>query len=501
MPRKSASPEFFLRSNPVLYEINTWAWLAELSDRAGKLITLADVPDSKWDQLATLGFDAIWLMGVWKRSAESRRLNLVNPANKSQFDQALPGWKPDDVVGSPYSVADYVPDPRIGTWTSLDAVRRKLHARKMALFLDFVGNHTALDHPWVRTHPEYYVQGSAEDAQKDPSAFSRIDSRRGPIFIALGRDPYFPPWTDVAQLNHFSVKMRAAHLKNLLTIARHCDGVRCDMAMLQLNDIFYRIWGHLVADPAPSTEFWTDTRKLLPNFILLAEAYWGTEARLLDLGFSFSYDKEMYDALRDGNIGAIKSRLNGDRNRQSQFARFLENHDEPRCAAVFGPDRIVSVGTLAATAPGMRFYHQGELEGRRIHFPIALREAVPENLDPKIAAFFAKILAITKQDAFHDGRWNLLSIVDEGDASAGNFVVYEWKSDDAWKVIAVNLAGSPSQGRIRFGDRPFAASQYLFYDEFNDVSYARSAAEIRGPGLFIRREKFDAHIFDVKPQP
>src|SRR5579862_3557881 len=195
-----SSRPFALRNHPHLYEINTWAWLEKLSARAGRTITLAEVPDTEWDTLARLGFDAVWLMGVWKRSEEARRIALekaATPGGAEQYDRALPGWKPSDIVASPYAVAAYVPDARIGTWESLDELRAKLHARGMALFLDFVGNHTALDHPWVRQHPEFYVQGTQRDFECAPSDYFEADTALGKVYIARGRDPYFPPWKDV----------------------------------------------------------------------------------------------------------------------------------------------------------------------------------------------------------------------------------------------------------------------------------------------------------------
>jgi hypothetical protein len=489
-----------MRPHPHLYEINTWTWLEKLSARLGRPIGLADVPDSEWDSFARLGFDIVWLMGVWRRSPESRRIALANPGNAAQYDRALPGWKPDDVIGSPYAVAQYVPDPRVGTWDSLDSVRAKLHARGIALFLDFVGNHTALDHPWTREHPEFYVQGAEVDFQRDASSFYQVETPRGVFFLALARDPYFPPWDDVAQLNHFSPQMRAAQLAELRTIASHCDGVRCDMAMLHLNDIFEKTWDHLLQGAkAPEQEFWAKAHAAVPGLILLAEAYWGTESRLLDLGFSFAYDKSLYDAVRDIQMPDLHNRLTTPVAYQSHLARFLENHDEDRCASVFGKDRRSSVGTLMGTLPGMRFYHQGELEGSRIRLPITLRICADEPADPASKAFFAKILRITKDIVFHGGEWNLLPVTPEGDDTAGNLVVYEWRSEKVWKVISVNLAGSASQGRVNFGDRTLAAKEYVFYDELNDVRYNRTADELRNPGLFVRREGFDAHLFNVSP--
>jgi len=502
MPRaagQSAKP-FPLRAHPHLYEINTWAWLEKLSAHAGRQIRLEDVSDAEWDNLARLGFDVVWLMGVWQRSPESRRAALAFRDNLPQYDAALPDWKPGDVVGSPYSVAAYVPDPRIGTWASVDAVREKLHARGMALFFDFVGNHTALDHPWTREHPEFYVQGTQEDFHNDPLSFHEIATPSGPRFIAYGRDPYFPPWRDVAQLNHFSLDMRAAQIADLRTIASHCDGIRCDMAMLHLRDIFERTWSHLLrgAKP-PQSEFWADAHAAVPNLNLLAEAYWGTDRRLLDLGFSFCYDKDLYDSVRDSNMAGVHGRLADSVDFQRHLARFLENHDEPRCSAVFRPERLNSAGTVMATLPGMRFYHQGELEGERVHLPITLRVAAEHPADPVSHAFFEKILRITEDDVFHNGAWSLLQVTNEGDDTSGNLIVYEWRSENSWKIIAANLAGYGSQGRVHFGDRALPAREYVFYDELHDVRYVRSSDELRSVGLFVRREGFDGHLLDVTP--
>jgi hypothetical protein len=503
MPIRTAAPQNLqLRSHPHLYEINTWTWLEQLSARLTKNVTLAEVPDSEWDALAAQGFDIVWLMGVWQRSPISRRMNVENPANAAQFTLALPGWKPADVISSAYAVTAYAPDPRIGNWAALDAAREKLRTRGIALFLDFVGNHTALDHPWMREHPDFYVQASQEEFQKNPSLYYSQSTAQGLQYIALAKDPYFPPWQDVAQLNHFNPGLRAAQLNDLRTIAAHSDGIRCDMAMLQLNDIFNSNWRHLLGNtPQPEKEFWTDAHAAVPNLTLLAEAYWGTEQRLLDLGFSYSYDKTLYDALRDHNIPQIRERLSAFPERQSVFARFMENHDEERRAVVFPNDRLSADGTLLGTLPGMRFYHQGELEGRRIHLPITLRIAADEPSDPVSSNFFQKILKITRQDVFHEGKWNLLDVAPEGDAPTDALLVYEWRSPKAWKIIAVNLAAYTSQGRVHLADRVSPTQNYILNDELNNVRYDRNGAELHNIGLFIRRDPFQAHVFDITPAP
>jgi hypothetical protein len=485
-------------NNPHLYEINTWAWLDELSRKAGKSVALETVPDSEWDQIAERGFHVVWLMGMWQRSPESRRIFLNDPGQRADFDRALPGWTPEDVIGSPYAVRSYTPDPRFGNWKSLDLVRSKLAKRGVALFLDFVGNHTALDHAWISEHPEYYIQGTERDFEREPQSFHRVATSQGVKFVALGRDPYFPAWRDVAQLNHFHPGGREAQLETLRTIAGHCDGVRCDMAMLLLNDVFERIWKpYLNETRPPEREFWKEVFLALPNFVLLAEVYWGLEQRLLDLGFSFSYDKELLDAVHQADAAKVKSRLTAPLCYQIHLARFLENHDEPRRAAVFPNQRLYSVGTLLGTLPGMRIYQQGEIEGRKIRLPIMLKAAAEEPIDEASAAFFEKILRITKDDVFHSGHWNLLDVVPENDSTAANLIAYEWRNAASWKVVVVNLAGAASQGRVHLGHRVSEGKQYVFHDELNDENYLREGSELAHAGLFVRLEGGQAHLFDV----
>ncbi len=109
--------------------------------------------------------------------------------------------------------------------------------------LDFVPNHTALDHPWVSRHPDFYVQGDEQALAAAPADYCRVATDQGARILAHGRDPNFPGWPDTLQLNYANPTLQAALMAELAMIAEHCDGLRCDMAMLVLPDVFRRSWG------------------------------------------------------------------------------------------------------------------------------------------------------------------------------------------------------------------------------------------------------------------
>jgi hypothetical protein len=237
--------------NPVIYEINTWVWLNELSQKYHKSVNLATVPDEEWDQIASFGFDAAWFMGVWQRSPAGINISMQHQGLLEDFRRALSDFSPEDNVGSPYCVRGYVVDDHLGGARGLAIARKKLAKRNLRVILDFVPNHVAPDHPWVSDHPVYFIQGDSDDIKKDPMSFAEIG---GQVF-ACGRDPYFPAWSDVLQLNAFHPDLRLAVIETITEIAEQCDGIRCDMAMLMLNDIFERTWG-MRAGVKPENEYW-----------------------------------------------------------------------------------------------------------------------------------------------------------------------------------------------------------------------------------------------------
>ncbi len=157
--------------HPVIYEVNTWVWLDELSRKYDRRVTLASVPDAEWDRLPPAAADAVWFMGVWQRSPLGIAIANQNAGLVQDFCRALPDFQANDNVGSPYCVRQYVVDEHLGGREGLAIARGELARRGLRLVLDFVPNHVAPDHPWVTGHPEYLVQGSADDARNDPASF------------------------------------------------------------------------------------------------------------------------------------------------------------------------------------------------------------------------------------------------------------------------------------------------------------------------------------------
>ena len=492
-----------MRAHPHLYELSAWPWLERLSASAGRRVTLGTVPESEWDRLHDLGFDIVYLMGVWRRSDIGRQIARSEPRLFERYDGALPGWTPEDIVGSPYSIREYVPDPRIGTWRDLAAVRRALHARRMQLVLDFVPNHTGFDHPWIASHPHRYMLAELDQFRAAPDQFRAVESHDGKVYyIACGRDPHFPPWTDVAQLNYFEGDTRQAMIAQLEAIAEHCDGVRCDMAMLVLDEVFVKTWGGLVGRNDPPGEFWAEVRGALPDVLLIAEAYWDLEWRLQQLGFSFTYDKRFYDRVVHDSARAVRDHLRAAPEYQNRSTRFLENHDEPRSCAIFGAERIEAAATLLSAVPGMRFYYDGQLEGRRHYSPVQLGRWADESEQPEVSHFYERLLRAADDSAFHEGTWAMLEVAEAGDASHDSLVACRWRHGGEYRLIVANLGTTVAQGHVRVAD-DFAASRssIVFDDQLREGEFAWDPATLRERGLYVSLRAGRAHLFVARQPP
>ena len=479
---------------PSMYEINTWVWLSDLSQKYGRRVYLSSVPETEWDAIAE-GFDAVWLMGVWERSPAGIAIANENKALVDDFKRALPDFSSADNVGSPYCVRNYVVDEQLGGAQGLAASRRELSKRGMQLILDFVPNHVAPDHPWVREHPEYFIQGKAADIQNDRSSFVEIG---GEVF-ALGRDPFFPAWPDVLQLNAFNPGLRKAVFETISGIAQQCDGIRCDMAMLVTNRIFERTWGGRAGD-RPTAEYWVDVisgiKNRYPNFLFIAEAYWDLEWELQQQGFDFCYDKKLYDRLEHTDAEAVRLHLCAEPAYQNKLLRFVENHDEPRAAATFFQGREQPAALTSATLPGTKLFHEGQFEGRKVRVPVFLARCPNEPVDEGIHKFYMKLIETIDQPVFRDGEWRLCERNGWPDnASFHNLVAWTWVKDNERYLIAVNLSSSPVQARVQIPWAEASDTRWHLVDVFSNAIYERNGVEMLSPGLYVELGPWGYHLF------
>ena len=480
--------------NPIIYEINAWVWLNSLTRRYERPIKLATVPEAEWDAIAGLGIDVLWLMGVWKRSPAGTRIAREHSGLLNEYHSVLADFSPEDVVGSPYCVHRYVVDEHLGGPEGLAAARERLAKRNILLMLDFVPNHVAVDHPWVFQHPEYLIQGEADDLAKAPEEFFMAE---GKIF-AHGRDPYFPPWTDTAQLSTFSPKLREAIIETLVDIADQCDGVRCDMAMLLVHRVFEQTWGHRTGD-RPGSEYWLQVIKAVrdkhPRFLFLAEVYWDMQRELQQQGFDYCYDKRLYDLLAHETAETVRLHLLADVTFQRKLVRFIENHDEPRAANIFRPQRLRAAAVTIATLPGAKLFHEGQFEGRKARLPVQLGRRPSEQIALDIQAFYRRLLELVSGTVFREGEWRLCERTGWPDNNShANLVAWCWHKGDQRRLIVVNLSDLSAQGHIRPPWDDLADRTWLLTDDFSGDLSLRDGDEMSNRGLYVGLAAWGFHL-------
>jgi Alpha amylase, catalytic domain len=496
--RRDAERKFPLVEHPFIYELNTWVWLAEIGRRNGANIGLGEVPGERWDAIAALGFDAVWLMGVWERSPAGVEIALENDGLVEGFKRALPDYVAADVVGSPYCIRGYQVATELGGPEGLASARCELERRGLKLILDFVPNHVAPDHAWTAVHPEYFICGSEQDLEQDPASFIKV----GDTVLANGRDPYFPAWPDVVQLNSFSPDLRAAVIDTLGSIADQCDGVRCDMAMLAINDVFERTWGGR-GGTRPADEYWPAVigavKARHPHFVFIAEAYWDMEYELQQQGFSYCYDKRLYDRLAHEGADSVHGHLTAETAYQGGLVRFIENHDEPRAAAAFPPGRARAAAVTTLSQTGARLVHEGQLEGRRVQVPVFLARRPDEEPDADLRAFYERLLGALQDDVFRSGDWQLGARSGwQGDDTWRNLVCWGWRKDGPSKLVVVNLSDAQASGHVSLGWDDLSGRDWQLDDAGSGATFERSGDDLRN-GLYVTLGPWGWHLFDLTP--
>ena len=483
---------------PALYQLNTRVYLTTRAHDLARKVTLDDIADYELDRLAALGFDWVWLLGVWQLGAASRQVSRTNPAWQIEFRCVLSDLTDVDIGGSCFAIQRYGVGDELGGDDALARLRARLHARGMRLLLDFVPNHTALDHPWVVEHPERFVHGSDDDLIREPENYWRRPSGDDACIFAHGRDPNFAGWPDTLQLDYANPATVSAMHAELLHIAARCDGVRCDMAMLLLPEVFSRTWGRAMA------AFWpiaiAAVRAAHPHFMFMAEVYWDLEWEMQQQGFDWTYDKRLYDRLSAASPAGLRAHLGAGMDFQDKLVRFLENHDEPRAAEIFPRRMHQAAATLAYTVPGLRFFHQGQLEGYRIHIPTHLVRGPAEETDPELAEFYARLLGCLRTRALREGLWRRCEPRPawDGNASFENYLIHTWTGGDTAKyLVTVNYSPHQAQCFVPLPWPKLHGPIIRFRDCLSSSVYDRDRDDLLMHGLYLDLPPWGCHFFEL----
>jgi len=445
-----------------LYLINTRLWLDDLSKKYETTITIGSVPDDEWNKLFEK-YDNFWFMGIYQPSQKGQEV-----AKKHLDDYRYRDYLPDidenrDIVASPFAITEYSPNPTIAKdWQEWDEMVEKLHQRGKKVFIDFVPNHTALDHPWVQSHPEYYVQGY-EQLYLTTNNFIKITDDIGQVkYFAYGKDPNYPdkPWTDTLQLNYANIELQEKMRDELIKLSKHTDGFRCDMAMLINPKTFITSWNWCLnlskeeQNNLKENPFWQKTISEIKNKVALqdnrniefiAEAYW--DEKELGQWFDYIYNKGLYnnmiDCIKTGYIFGIKEHLKSligqSGEIKNRWVIFTENHDEKRATEIMGEEFSKPAAVLLAMIRDSIFMvNQGQESGWHFRPPMQISKFRKEETNFDIARFYDDLLSIRRSSLFQNGEINII------DSTSGdqNSIIFEIrKADtDTRAIVAVNIS-------------------------------------------------------------
>jgi len=481
-----------------MYEINTRVWIKQFE----KGTTLSKIPSQVFDELKSKGIELIWLLGIWKTCPELITKCCFSTDLTSSYSKSLQNWTKEDVIGSPFALDEYEVNPGLGSLSDLKILHDTLNSKGLKLVLDFVPNHFSAASRLIKSHPEIFISVEENSFINDPYTFFKAENS-SQNFFAHGRDPFFPVWTDTVQINYFSSQARDFMINKLLSLTELCDGVRCDMAMLQLNNVFQNTWLGILNKKnvkKPDDEFWKIAIEKVKNkkndFLFIAEAYWDLERQLQQLGFDFTYDKKLTDILSADDIAGVKGHLTAGKEYQSKSVRFLENHDETRAVTKFGKTKSFAAAVLICTIQGLKLFYDGQFEGKKIRLPLQLGREPEEKISSQSMEFYSKLLSITKSRIFKIGEWAVIDPLPVSTDNASNeyMFAWQWKLENEYRLVIINYSEKTSYCRIKL--RLCTNKENLrLNDLLNNTGYVRQVKEINTTGLFIKLDGYQSHIF------
>lgn len=321
-----------MAENAVIYEVN----IRQFSPEGTFAEVTKEIPNIK-----KLGVKILWLMPVYPIGEENRKEGL----------------------GSYYSIKDYRGiNPEFGSAEDLKKLIEEAHNNGIYVVLDWVANHTAWDHPWVKQHPDWY--------EKD---------KNGKL-----QSPY--DWTDVVALDYNNKEMRKqmiADMKYWLDDFK-IDGFRCDMA-------------HEVP-----TDFWEEAKPQLADgrdIFMLGET---ENTDLLVNAFDVAYGWELHHIMNDiangkKDVSAIDVYMDSiPKKWQADDYKmiFTSNHDENSWSGSeyerMG-DAVETFAALSYALPGIPLIYNGQEEDFKRRLKFFVKDSIDRNPNAKMRGIYEKL--------------------------------------------------------------------------------------------------------------
>jgi hypothetical protein len=280
--------------------------------------------------------------------------------------------------------------------------------------------------------------------------------------------------------------------------------------MLVLPEVIPRTWGQaaLPSDgSAPvDSSFWLEAipavRSRHPDFTFMAEAYWDLEWTLQQQGFDYTYDKRLYDRLHARDVQGIRDHLRATPEFMRKSVRFLENHDEPRAASAFPPQVHRVAALVCYLVPGMRFFHEGQLAGRKVRLSMHLGRRPAEPVDEPIRNFYEELLKLDRRPEVRGGPWQLLEVRPAWaeNRTWNGFIAFAWEGPPLLLVV-VNYQPTQGQCYVNMPWGTLRGKTWRLRDLLHNATYERDGDEMAKRGLYIDLPPWGYHVFEVDPDP
>jgi hypothetical protein len=162
-----------------------------------------------------------------------------------------------------------------------------------------------------------------------------------------------------------------------------------------------------------------------------------------------------------------------------------------------------AAAVITFLTPGLRFFHQGQFEGRVKRISPHLVRGPVEPVNEHLAQFYNRLLTVLRQPIFREGKWQLLECAPgwEGNSSCDAFIAYAWEGSDGGRaLVAVNYSDHFSQCYVRLPFSNLSARQWRLRDLLGEAQYERNGNELQSQGLFLDVGPWQYHVFNVSAE-